>query len=147
PVRSEPVPPSAPAPSESPDLALFRNVVDRLRTDRPELAALLHHASVVEVGRTRITLAMESGSVVDRLRHNEEWIRALRTAATDHFGGEPEIVFQTQNGRRDSVTVAALDDKQRAARLEESRSRARQHPRVAEAVQILGARIKEIRLP
>lgn len=145
-VRSEPVA-ATPAGSEAPDLAVFRSVVDRLRGDRPELAALLHHAAVVEVGGARITLAMESGSVVDRLRHNEEWIRALRAAAAEHFGTEPEIVFQTQNGRRDSATVAALDDKERAARLEESRSRARQHPRVAEAVQILGARIKEIRLP
>ena len=128
-------------------MAVFRSVVDRLRGDRPELAALLHHASVLEVGRERITLGMESGSVVERVRHNEEWIGALRKAASDHFGSEPEVVFQTHNGRRDSGTVAALDDKERAERLEASRSRARQHPRVTEAVQILGARIKEIRLP
>lgn len=133
--------------AKSAQLGVFRTVVDRLRADRPELAALLHHASVVEVGRERICLAVESGSVVERLRHNEEWLTALRQAATAHFGAEPEIVFQTDNGRREAVTVAALDNQERAARLEESRSRARQHPRVAEAVQILGARIKEIRLP
>jgi len=152
PARPEPARPSPmaapPSPgSESPDLGVFRSVVDRLRGDLPELAALLHHAAVLEVGRDRITLATEQGSVVDRVRHNEDWIRALRNAASEQFGAEPEIVFQAQNGRRDSATVAALDDKERAERLEASRSRARQHPRVAEAVQILGARIKEIRLP
>jgi hypothetical protein len=157
PVRPEP-PKSEPArssPAAAPKisdadgaaLAVFRSVVDRLRSDRPELAALLHHAAVVEVGRERIILGMESGSVVERVRHNDEWVRSLRKAASDHFGGEPEVVFQTQNGRRDSGTVAALDDKERTERLEASRSRARQHPRVTDAVQILGARIKEIRLP
>jgi DNA polymerase-3 subunit gamma/tau len=152
PARSEPLrssPAAAPSStlSESPDLAIFRSVVDRLRGELPELAALLHHASVVEVGRDRITLATETGSVVDRVRHNEDWVRALRKAASEHFGSEPEVLFQTRNGRPAAPTVAALDDKERAERLEASRSRARQHPRVAEAVQILGARIKEIRLP
>jgi DNA polymerase-3 subunit gamma/tau len=149
PVRSEPArssPVAAGGLVSEADLAVFRSVVDRLRGDRPELAALLHHASVLEVGRERITLAIESGSVVDRVRHNDEWVRALRDAAGGHFGSQTEVVFQQLNGRRDS-TVAALDDKERAERLEASRSRARQHPRVAEAVQILGARIKEIRLP
>jgi DNA polymerase-3 subunit gamma/tau len=153
PSRPQPSNPVAGAPpmrrseSENPDVAAFRSVVDRLRGDRPELAALLHHASVLEVGRDRIVLATETGSVVDRVRHNEEWVSALRAAAREHFGAEPEVVFQNQGGRRDSATVAGLDDKERAQRLEASRSRARQHPRVAQAVEILGARIKEIRLP
>jgi hypothetical protein len=135
------------AAAENPDLAVFRSVVDRLRADNPEFAALLHHASVVEVSRERIRLAVESGSVVERMRHNDEWLAALRKAAAEHFGAEPEIVFHTENGRREAATVAALDNQERAARLEETRTRARQHPRVAEAMQILGARIKEIRLP
>jgi DNA polymerase III subunit gamma/tau len=147
PVRSSPVAAPKISDADGAALAVFRSVVDRLRGDRPELAALLHHASVVEVGRERVVLGMESGSVVERVRHNDEWVHALRKAASDHFGGEPEVVFQTQNGRRDSGTVAALDDQERAERLEASRSRARQHPRVTDAVQILGARIKEIRLP
>jgi DNA polymerase-3 subunit gamma/tau len=146
--RTAPEPPSTPvAAAENPDLAVFRSVVDRLRADNPEFAALLHHASVVEVSRERIRLAVESGSVVERLRHNDEWLAALRKAAAEHFGAEPEIVFHTENGRREAATVAALDNQERAARLEETRTRARQHPRVAEAMQILGARIKEIRLP
>jgi len=134
------------ASSRADDLDNFRAVLEKLRGTRPELSALLHHATVSRADRERIVLAFEPGSVFERGATTPESIELLRRAAREHFGVEPEL--ELGSGPTDGQgTLSALESKERNERHREALARAKEHPKIAEVTQILGARLKEIRLP
>jgi DNA polymerase-3 subunit gamma/tau len=155
PPRPPPIETEAAAPAQTaPDSGLdaFRAVVDRIRIARPELAALLNHAQVLRADGERIVLGVEAGSVFERAAKTPECAELLRKAAREHFGTEPVIELGGRNGSGSSksapaTTVAGLEDRERSDRKREALARAKDHPKLAEVSQILGARLKEIRLP
>jgi DNA polymerase-3 subunit gamma/tau len=131
-------------------MVVWRAIVDRVRTVRPEIAAFLNHAVVVHVTRERLVIAFEAGSVFERNARAPDSVSLLGKAAADYFGAEPAISFETitpSSAANGSTTVAAQDSQERALRKEAALARAKGHPRVAQASEILGARLKEIRLP
>jgi DNA polymerase-3 subunit gamma/tau len=125
----------------------FRGVIGRLREARPELAACLQHAAVVRAGPEGITLAFEAGTIFERTASAPEALSVLRSAAREHFGVEPPIALETRNGGGARATVSEAESQERTERRREAVARAKQHPRIAEATRILGAKLKEIRLP
>jgi DNA polymerase-3 subunit gamma/tau len=138
---------SATPADDATTLGSFRAIVERVRATRPELAALLHHASVVQVDRDRVTLAFEPGSVFEQNARAPEAVELLRQAALAHFGSQPVLSFESAGSKSPGATVAAAESRERSERQREALARAKQHPKIAEVTQILGARLKEIRLP
>jgi hypothetical protein len=118
-----------------------------VRADAPQLAAFLHHASIVELGRERVVIAFEAGSVFEKSAKAPDSVELIRKAARAHLGGEPALVFETTTAGTSGKTVAAAESRERSERQREALARAKQHPKLAEVAQILGARLKEIRLP
>lgn len=154
--RSEDPPPAldaAPSPSETASaepLVAFRAIVDRVRAVRPELAAFLNHAVVVRATREHLVLGFEAGSVFERNARAPDAVLVLKEAASGHFGIEPQVAFETTvhaNGKGATTTVASQDSQERTERKQAALARAKGHPQVAQVAEILGARLKEIRLP
>ena len=71
----------------------------------------------------------------------------LKRAAHEHFGTEPLIQLETNAVGTKTNTVASVESRERTDKQKEAIARAKEHPRIAEAAEILGARLKEIRLP
>ncbi|HEX7671147.1 MAG TPA: hypothetical protein VF395_16245, partial [Polyangiaceae bacterium] len=131
-------------------LATFRSIVDRVRAVRPELAAFLNHAVVVRVDSERLVVAFEAGSVFERNVRAPDAVSALQEAVNEHFRTEVTLTFETTvlgNGSGSVATVASQDSQERADKRQAQLDRAKGHPMIAQAVEILGGRLKEIRLP
>jgi DNA polymerase-3 subunit gamma/tau len=132
------------APAET-AVTVWRRIVDRVRLTRPDLAALLNHAVVLEARPGHVALAFEAGSIFERSAKADAAL--IRAAATGEFGSEPELVFSSVSSTASAPTVSAIENKEREERLRAARLRAQEHPRVAEAAQILGAKLKDIQIP
>ena len=128
-------------------VAAWRSIIEGVRAERPELAACLHHATLVEASAERISLGFEPGSVFERAAQSDGAVALVRKVAGGVFGAEPSIVLGAVPSSGGAGTVAALEDQERKERLRLARARAKDHPRIAEATEILGARLKEIQIP
>ncbi|HVU04754.1 MAG TPA: DNA polymerase III subunit gamma/tau [Polyangiaceae bacterium] len=128
-------------------LVEFRAVVERVRLARPELAAFLNHAVVVSATPERLVLGLEAGSVFERNVKEPASLAVLARAAHEHFGRQTEIVFESTSGGGARATVSATEEREREERKQAAKSRAKAHPRIAQAAEILGARLKDIQVP
>ena len=76
-----------------------------------------------------------------------ESVELIRKAARERFGVDPTVEFEASAAGSIRPTVSAIENQERTERQKEALARAKEHPKIAEATQILGARLKEIRLP
>jgi DNA polymerase-3 subunit gamma/tau len=128
-------------------LDTFRRIIEKIRAARPELAACLNHAAIVHATSERLTLAFEAGTIFERTASTPEALSLLKSAAGEVLGGEPAVTFEARSTGVARGTIAAAESQERNERKREALNRAKQHPKIAEASRILGARLKEIRLP
>jgi DNA polymerase-3 subunit gamma/tau len=129
------------------ELEDFRKIVDRVRDERPELAAFLEHAAPLEVNATQILLGWEKGSIFAEQASTKESILLLTRAASEHFRATPRVTFDLDSARaKTTTTVAAIDAEAREEQARQAVAQARRHPRVADAIEILGARLKDVKL-
>ncbi|MGC4094955.1 MAG: hypothetical protein QM756_44970 [Polyangiaceae bacterium] len=76
-----------------------------------------------------------------------ENIALAEKAATAVLGAPTRVVHEHDSPRAEGKkTLSTLEVEARAQRLRETYERLRQHPRIADAVEILGARLKDLKL-
>jgi len=156
-----PAPPSPSAPSDAPAptaasaptaldderLAAWHAIIELVAGSRPELAALLEHAAPLELGPEELVIGWEPGSVLGRQFAGKESESVLLRAAASHFGTTPGVRLELESERaRGFETVAAVISREREQKKRQAIAEAQSHPRVTEAIEILGARIKDVRL-
>jgi hypothetical protein len=149
-----PQPVTAPAAAAVPRTALpervvseFRAILERVREVRPELAAFLEHAAPLELSPEEIVLAWEPKSMFATQASDKESLAVLGRAAQAHYGQTPRITCEFDSERaRTLQTLAMLDAAARDQKTRAAIQNARQHPRIADAVEILGARLKDVKL-
>jgi hypothetical protein len=119
-----------------------------VRKERPELGAFLSHAIPLHCDGNRLELGWESGSVFYESVSGPEQRKLLQAAAQRHFGSAPEIQFRLDHEPdSNGTTLASVEAREREARRQVALREAREHPVVRQAIDILGARVKELRLP
>jgi DNA polymerase-3 subunit gamma/tau len=128
-------------------LQTWRAIVESVRVQDDQLAAFLNHAKIIELGAEKLTLGLEPGTIFDKALRAPPAIAALQKAATTHLGRTPNIVFESTALGDVAHSVAALDNQERSEKKQAALTRAKEHPRIADVTSILGARLKEIRLP
>jgi DNA polymerase III subunit gamma/tau len=128
-------------------LATWRKMVDHVREARPELAAFLEHAAPLRIDPGLIVVGWPKGSIFAGQASSKESMGLLTSAAAEHFGVPTQVTFELDSAEAQSaVTVASQDSDAREQRQREALAQARQHPRINEAMEILGARLKELKL-
>jgi hypothetical protein len=79
--------------------------------------------------------------------NDKESVAALARAAEKHFGKPCNISFEFESERsRGRKSLAAADSQERAERTRQAYAAAQKHERITEAVEILGAKLKELKL-
>ena len=125
----------------------FIGILERLATVRPELAAFYQHAAPLSVTPTELVVGFEPDSVIAAQASEKEAVAALTQAASDHFGARVHVVVELDSERsRGFDTVAAQQARERKSRVQRAIAKAKQHPRVVDAMEILGARIKDLKI-
>jgi DNA polymerase-3 subunit gamma/tau len=117
--------------------------VQSFASERPELEAFLARAVPLEVGPASIVIAF--GEAEPFVAAEVERALGLVTAAASrHFGATTAV--RVERKAVAGVTLASLaaeeEEKNRRAAL----AKVKNHPRVTEAVEVLGARVKELKL-
>ncbi|MDI1483852.1 DNA polymerase III subunit gamma/tau [Polyangium sp. y55x31] len=135
--------PSAPNPA---DLAAFRAVIELVRAKRAPLASVLEHAALLRIGPDGIVLGFEADSFLGRQAQEPIAKEAIRAALAAHYGGNPDVTFETLRPQSGAVTVAQIDGAGLRARLDNARRAIADHPLVTAAIELLGAELRDVRL-
>jgi DNA polymerase-3 subunit gamma/tau len=146
PARSESPPPVAAPPAPVPEgIETFRAIVDRLGESRPEIAAFLAQAALLSLGPPALVLAYPKEDAF--AREVEQNVALIRAAAEATLGAEVKVTIERDDAlARSFRTLARLDAEAEEGRRRAAIAKARSHPRIAEAIEVLGARLKDLKL-
>lgn len=125
---------------------MFRAVLDIVRTKRPALASVLEHAVLLHIGPDRLTLGFEGDTFLSKQAQEPLAQDILRSALAMHFGGRPDVTFESVAPMSGLATIAQLDSAERKTRLESARRAIANHPLVTAAIELLGAELRDVRL-
>ncbi|HKO48073.1 MAG TPA: DNA polymerase III subunit gamma/tau [Polyangiaceae bacterium] len=147
--RPAPVAPSRPPQTEPApqDLAAFRAILDRVNERRPELAAFLARASILSSTPGELRLGWEPGDMFGHGANDKDSQELLTSLASEHFGAPTKVIFEFESTRAATIkTVATLDAEIRVQKQREAVAQAKKHRGITDAVEVLGARIKDLKL-
>jgi hypothetical protein len=108
----------------------------------------LEHAVLLELTSGRVLLGFERDSVPHVTATSQPALQTITAAVRQGLGTtdtEVELVVLQQTDQ--STTLAAIHREEREQAVREAQKRVQAHPRVVEAMQLLGARLKQVRLP
>jgi DNA polymerase III subunit gamma/tau len=147
--RVVPPPPAAePArPSQSVEELdqLYTQILAILEAERPDLAAMLGHAIPLSVVPENVVIAWPPESLL--VVTDKDSIATLARALEKHFGKPCSVSFEFECTRAlGRKSLAAADSQERAERTRAAYAAAQKHERITEAVEILGAKLKELKL-
>jgi len=149
PAPQEPTPLPASVVTQSSAVETWRALIARIKAERPAIAATLELAAPMIVTRERLVLGFEPGSFEDG-RAGESDARDVVTAHAHALFGTaspPSVTFDMGARGSKSSSVASLDAQKRKAAIAEARAAVERHPLVQNAMKILDAELKDIRLP
>jgi DNA polymerase-3 subunit gamma/tau len=144
--RPEGPPPTPEPPAPIPEgIETFRAIVDRVSESRPELGAFLGQAALLTLGPPALVIAYPKEDPF--AREVEQNAAIVRAAAEATLGGEVSLTIERDDAKARSVrTIARLDAEAEENRRRAAIAKARSHPRITEAIEVLGARLKDLKL-
>lgn len=133
--------------SEQSLLLAWQELVDKIAEQRPEVAAILEHAVPLRIDASLIHLAWPPGSTLDSQFTDAEFTRLLADSSAN--AGSSVAVEITHDCREAAgrATLAAVETANRTRRVRELVQQSRQDPCILQAIEILGAHIREVRVP
>jgi DNA polymerase-3 subunit gamma/tau len=139
-------PPAAEPPAPVPEgIETFRAIVERVGESRPEIAAFLSQAALLSLGPPALVLAYPKEDAF--AREVEQNVALIRAAAGATLGAEVTVTIERDDTlARSFRTLARLEAEAEEGRRRAAITKARSHPRIAEAIEVLGARLKDLKL-
>ncbi|HTA88753.1 MAG TPA: DNA polymerase III subunit gamma/tau [Polyangiaceae bacterium] len=148
PVRAVPALPRVPQEEPKAEaVAAFRAILDRVNERRPELAAFLARAAILDVLPGELKLGWEPGGMFSHGADDKESQDLLASLASEQFGVPTKVSFEFESARAKTIkTLATIDSELREQKQREAVAQAKKHRGVTDAVEVLGARIKDLKL-
>jgi DNA polymerase-3 subunit gamma/tau len=142
---ARPVP--EPSPEEVALLLRLKPFVERVRESNVELAAYLEQAVPIVVGSGAVELGFERGSLFVGHVKPRDVLAQLAAVATEVFGAPTEVrVTEEYREAAPHKTLSAQRVREREQARRDAVAKAKAHPRVVDAIEVFGARIKEVKL-
>ncbi|HTQ08005.1 MAG TPA: DNA polymerase III subunit gamma/tau [Polyangiaceae bacterium] len=141
-IRAVPPAPPAVATEAHP---VWRAIVERLPEDRFELRAFLARAAPLETRAGSVVLAF--GADEPFVGKVERELLLIERLASEHFGAPTRVTIDKSPERAAGIaTLAGLDAEEEERQRRAALAKVKNHPRVTEAVEVLGARVKDLKL-
>jgi len=129
-------------------LASWQEVVECIAVARPEVAAVLEHAVPLELSAELIRVAWPPGSTLNRQFSDTDLTDLIQQACDRAPGIEARVTIEHECQEvANHPTLAAQETANRTRRLRALVQESKKDPRVLQAMQILGAHIREVRVP
>jgi DNA polymerase III subunit gamma/tau len=143
--------PEPPAPEVGPNslLAGWQEIVESIGVDRPEVAAVLEHAVPLEVTARQIRVGWPPASTLNRQFPDADLVALIVNARPASYGASAVNVTIEHDCQEvaNQPTLAAHETANRTRRLRALVQDSKNDARVLQAMQILGAHIREVRVP
>jgi DNA polymerase-3 subunit gamma/tau len=137
--------PEAPTQSVAELDQIYTQILAILETERADLAAMLGHAIPLRLSGESVVVGYPPDALL--VANDKESVAALSRAAEKHFGNPVSVSFEFDSERaRGRKSLAAADSQERAERTKAAYAAAQKHERITEAVEVLGAKLKELKL-
>jgi len=145
-IAAPPPEPAAPLAQSVDELdQLYTQVLAILEAERPDLAAMLGHAIPLSMTPDGVVIGWPPEAML--VVSDKESVATLARAAEKHFGKACAVSFEFECTRAvGRKSLAAADSQERAERTRAAYAAAQKHERITEAVEILGAKLKELKL-
>ena len=129
------------------ELAAFRAIMDRVNERRPELAAFVARASILSLTPGELRLGWEPGAMFSHGVNDRDSQELLTNLASEHFGAATKVVFEFESARAATIkSLATIDGEIRVQKQRDAVAQAKKHRGITDAVEVLGARIKDLKL-
>jgi DNA polymerase-3 subunit gamma/tau len=145
--RPRPAPVEAVAPEQAIEELdqIYAQILAILEAERPDLAAMLGHAIPLKLLASGVVIGWPPDSML--VASDKESVAALARASEKFFGSACAVSFEFESNRaKGRKSLAAADSQERAERTRAAYAAAQKHERITEAVEILGAKLKELKL-
>lgn len=149
--EAKPVPAAPPRPPQSEpnpqELATFRAIMDRVNERRPELAAFVARASILSIKEGELRLGWEPGAMFSHGANDKDSQDLLTNLASEHLGVPTKVVFEFDSARAAGIkSLATIDGEIRVQKQRDAVAQAKKHRGITDAIEVLGARIKDLKL-
>lgn len=128
-------------------LADWEAILTIVRDRRPALASVFEHGAPLSVTRDEVLIGYERGSFLAQQATGDEALGALRGAVRSHLGPDTSVDVDLSGRHLEVQTLAAKHSAEHTARLAAARLKVAEHPLVTTAIEVLGAELREVRLP
>jgi DNA polymerase-3 subunit gamma/tau len=143
-----PAAPSREATGGAAPLATWRTILDRVRAVKPALASIFEHGVPLDVTATRVLLGFAPDSFLGAQASEAEALDVLTREVRAHFGAATHVALDlSMKPTGAAPTVAAIDAAKRKEASAHARAAIEKHPLVLQAIAVLGAELKDVRLP
>jgi DNA polymerase-3 subunit gamma/tau len=122
-------------------------ILERVARHKPHIASVFAHAAPLGIGRDGVVLGLERGSFLADQAATQEARDLLTDAASEHFGTRVAVEIDLSGRHGERQTLAARHSAEAAAQRDAARQRVREHPLVKAAQELLGAELRDVRLP
>ncbi len=152
--KEEPQPAPDPVVSVVPDdeqrglVERFSAIVEAVRKEDVRLGSVLEHAVPICVGPDGVTIGFEAGSfLADQIKEGQSFDLLTRVVRR-HFGAPTDVsIALNQAQAKPMATVYDVEEAARKQRAEKTRAELLGHPLIRAAVEGLGARIQQVKMP
>jgi DNA polymerase-3 subunit gamma/tau len=127
-------------------LARWRTLLKHLAERQPAIASYYEHAAPLAIAPGQLVLGYPGDSFLAQQAQDAKALGLLVEVAAEVMGEPTAVSFDLQ-GRHRVKSVATRNSEQLAARKEAARKKVAEHPFVAQAIDVLGAELREVRLP
>jgi DNA polymerase-3 subunit gamma/tau len=142
---AESIPPPEPDPNDL--MATWQDVVERVQKVRPEVSAVLEHAILIELSPSKMIVGWPPNSVFANQYEEQLLVELLRNALAERGDTIADILIAKDDPRAQGIdTLSSRETAERTRKYREDQARVRNHPRVKDAVEVLGARLVSVKL-
>lgn len=135
-------------PSHESLLASWQEIVDAIGVERPEIAAVLEHAVPLEVNATIVRVGWPPASTLNRQFPDSALVELIAKTRSTPNGTPLRVTIEHECQEvANRPTLAAHEIANRTRRLRSLVQDSKKDPCVQQAMQILGAHIREVRVP
>lgn len=124
---------------------VWRAVVERVPDDRHEIRAFLLRAAPLEVSPGKVVIAF--GPDEPFVAKVERELALVERLVSEHFGVETRLEIEKDSAKMaGTATLHMLDLEEEERKRRAALAKVKNHPRVAEAIEVLGGRVKDLKL-